>query len=120
MELAHSIREDLVEELDAFLENFDDNPDPEAVAGYVMELLEQYAEEHAIDDIFTRLEESGALEASFSEAMESEMDSNDEFTYTGEEVVSLLERLCGVEWNDDLDLLDDDEDDEEDDFSEEV
>jgi hypothetical protein len=41
------------------------------------------------------------------------MSSNDEFEYTGEELVSLLERICGIEWES---STDDDDDDEDDDF----
>jgi hypothetical protein len=50
------------------------------------------------------------------------MSSNDEFEYTGEEIISLLERLCGVEWidtGDDLDFGDEADDEEEDEEEEE-
>jgi len=46
------------------------------------------------------------------------MASNDEFKFTGEEVVSLVERLCEIEWENGEDLddeTDEDLDDETDD-----
>jgi len=43
------------------------------------------------------------------------MASNDEFEFTGEEIASLLERMCNIEWTDDDDF-DDDDDDDDDDF----
>lgn len=114
MQLPYSMRESLVDDIDEFLEAFSSDPEPEQVANYLVEALETYADEEGIDDIVATLEEEGELEASLSEALEGEMTSNDEFEYTGEEIVSLLEKLCGVEW----DGEDDDEDDEDDDEDE--
>lgn len=106
MELPISIRDQLVDGLEAYLQNFSDDPEPEAIAEYILEELETYADDEGIDDIIAQLEESGALDVPFQEALESEMSSNDEFEFTGEEIVSLLERMCGVEWLDDDDLDD--------------
>jgi hypothetical protein len=114
------VRESLVTDLDEFLEAFSTEPDPEQVATYVIEQLETYADDSGIDDIVPALEEEGELEGSLQEVLESEMASNDEFEFTGEEVVSLLERLCGIEWDQDSDDDDDlDEDDDDDEVSEE-
>ena len=99
MQLPNSMREALVDELDEYLEAFSAEPDSEAVAAFVVELLESFAEDESIDDVIHRLEESGELEGALAETLESEMSSNDEFEYTGEEVVSLLERLTGIEWS---------------------
>ena len=99
MQLPNSMREALVDELDEYLEAFSAEPDSEAVAAFVVELLESFAEDESIDDVIHRLEESGELEGALVETLESEMSSNDEFEYTGEEVVSLLERLTGIEWS---------------------
>jgi hypothetical protein len=116
VQLPYSMREALVDDLDEFLEAFSSDPEPEAVANYIIEALETYADEEGIDDIIPTLEEEGELEATLQETLETEMTSNDEFEYTGEELVSLLERLTGIEWeaSDDDEEEDDDEDDEDD------
>jgi hypothetical protein len=119
VQLPYSMRESLVDDVDEFLEAFSSDPEPEAIANYVVEGLETFADEEGIDDIIATLEEGGELEASLLETLETEMTSNDEFEYTGEEVVSLLERLCGIEWEGDQEEDEDDEDDDEDDDDEE-
>ncbi|MFK7930014.1 MAG: hypothetical protein AB8H79_17605 [Myxococcota bacterium] len=115
MHLATEFRETLVDELDTMLDAYGKNPDPEPIATFLIDQLEQYADEYGIDDIVQGLEESGELEAALQEALEAEMSSNDEFEYTGEELVSLLERLCNVEWSDDENMTAEDEDDFDDD-----
>lgn len=111
MELPQSLRDDLVEELDAYLEAIA-NPEAEQVTSFVIELLEGAADDLDIDDIIVTLEEEGALDDTLATTLEEEMESNDEFEFTGEEVASLLERLCHIEWSDE-DGDDDDEDEEE-------
>ena len=114
MQLPNSMRDNMVDDLDEYLEAVSASPDTEAIAAYVIELLETYAEDAGIDDIVAALEEETALDGSLSETIEEEMSSNDEFEYTGEEIISLLERLCEIEWvegEDDEDL--DDEEEEE-------
>ena len=118
MQLPYSMRESLVDDVDEFLAAFASDPEPEQIANYVVEGLETFADEEGIEDIITTLQEEGALEATLAETLETEMTSNDEFEYTGEEVVSLLERLCGIEWEGDQDAKDDDDEDDEDDEDE--
>ena len=120
MQLPHSMRESLVDDIDEFIENFATDPESEAVANYVIEQLETYADEEGIDDIVATLEEEGELEASLQETLETEMTGNDEFEYTGEELVSLLERVCGIEWEDDEDEDEEEDDEDEDDEEEEA
>jgi len=117
VELPQSLRENLVEELDAYLEAIG-SPDAEQVTSYVIELLETAAEEHDLDDLVLNMEEEAELDDSLATVLEDEMESNDEFEYTGEEIASLLERMCNIEWSDfdDDDDDDDDFDDEDDEF----
>lgn len=109
VELPESIREALVNDLEEFLANLPDDPDAEMVANFLIEQLEIYADERGIDDIIVSLEESGSLEASLREELENEMSSNDDFEFTEEECVELLETMCDIEWIED-----------EDDFTDEV
>ncbi len=79
MQLPHSMRESLVDEIDEFLQAFSSDPEPEQVANFIVEQLESYADSEGIDDILQTLEEEGELETSLMETLESEMGSNDEF-----------------------------------------
>ena len=107
MQLPNKMRETMVTDLDEYLEAVSASPDAEAISSYVIELLETYAEDESIDDVVAALEESAALDGTLSETLEEEMSSNDEFEFTGEEILSLLERMCDIEWVEG----DDDEDD---------
>jgi len=118
VQMPFSMREALVDDLDEYLENVADSPDPEAVVAYVIELLETYADDAGIEEVVASIEEDSELDGTLSEVLEEEMSSNDEFEFTGEEIVSLLERLCDVEW--DYDDDDEDEDDEEEEEEEEL
>ena len=119
MTLDNEFREDLVDDLDELLEAYGDTPDVEPIADFLIEQLEMYADENIIDDIQLKLEESGELDAPLKEVLESEMSSNDEFEFTGEEIVSLLERLCNIVWDEGVAGDDDDEDFDEDDDDDE-
>ncbi len=114
MLLPPSLRDLLVDELDEFLDALGNSPEAEPIANYVVELLETYADEHGIDDMILDLEESGALDEALVDSLETEMTSNDEFEFTGEEMVSLLERMCEIDW-DGEEPKDEEEDDDEDD-----
>jgi len=115
VELPQSMRDTLVEELDSYLEAVG-TPDAEQVTNYVIELLETSADENDLEELVLTLEEEAQLDDSLATVIEEEMESNDEFEYTGEEIASMLERMCNIEWNDDKsDDSDDDDDDEFDD-----
>ncbi|MFT4625124.1 MAG: hypothetical protein ACI8PZ_003790 [Myxococcota bacterium] len=115
MQLPSALRDSLVESLDGYFEALGKSPDSEAATAYTIELLEEYADESGVDDMVLDLEESGALDDSLQSVVEAEIDSNDEFECTGEEMVSLLERLCGIEWiGGDTESGDDDDDDDDD------
>lgn len=122
VQLPESIREALVNDLEEFLSNLPDDPEPEMVASFIVEQLESYADERGIEDIVVQLEESGSLDGGLRDELESEMASNDDFEFTEEECVELLETMCDIEWIEDDDDLDDDleEEDEEEDEEEEV
>ncbi len=126
MQLPHEMRDTLVETLDEYLEAQTGNPEPESVAAYVVELLGTVADEMKLDEadeIVLKLESSGELDASLIEMLEEEFESNEEFEYTGEEIVSLVEKVCDVEWttkDDDEEVEDDDDDDDPDGFFDEM
>lgn len=125
MQLPHEMRDTLVEQLDEYFDAQTGSPDGEVIAAYVIELIGTVAEELKVDDgdeIILKLESSGEMEASLLELLEEEFESNEEFEYTGEEIVSLIEKVCEVEWTtkDDADDEDDDDDDDPDGFFDEI
>jgi hypothetical protein len=101
VQLPPSLRESLVVELDVYLEAFGVDPDAEAVAVFVTEALEIFADENGHEDLIGDLEDAGAIDGTLQEALEGELESNGEFEFTGEEVTSLLERIAGIIWDDD-------------------
>ncbi len=117
MQLPHEMRDAMVEHLDEYLEVQSGSPDGEAVAAYVVELIGTVAEELKLEDtdeLVLKLETSGEMDATLLELLEEEFESNDEFEYTGEEIVSLVEKVCEIDWTT-KDDEDEDEDDEKDD-----
>lgn len=117
IQLPHEMRDTLVEHLDEYIDGQGASPEPEVVAAYVVDLIGSVAEELKIDDgdeVVLKLESSGELDASLLELLEEEFESNDEFEYTGEEIVSIVEKVCDVEWT----TKDDEEEEEEEDDDE--
>lgn len=89
MQLPHEMRDTLVEQLDEYLEG-QGGADGEAVAAFVIELIGTVADDLKVDDpdeVLLKMESSGELEASLLELLEEEFESNDEFEYSGEEIL---------------------------------
>lgn len=109
VELPQTMRDLFVDQLDEYCETLDDTSDTEAIAEHIVELLETLAAETGgvEDDLVGQLEASGELEASLLEVLQDAFESDPDFEYTGEEIVSLIEKLCEIEW-----LSSEDEEDE--------
>ncbi len=118
MQLPHEMRDTMVEQLDEYFDAQSSTPEAEAVAAHMVELISTVADEMKLeggDEIILTLESSGELDASLLEVLEEEFESNQEFEFTGEDVVSLFEKVCEVEWTTKDDEDDDEEKEEEDD-----
>ena len=103
VELPTSMRELLVDQLDTYCENLDEATDTDALAEAVVEILEVVANEvGGVDpeEIVSKLEMSGELDASLVEVLESHFASSTSLEFTGEEIVALLEKVCEIEWTD--------------------
>ena len=125
MQLPHELRDTVVEQLDDYLETQNGTPDAEALAAFVVDLLGAAAEDLKIDDaddIVLKLETSGELEASLLELLEEHFESSEDTEIIAEDILSLIEKVCDVEWTtkDDEDAEDDDDDDDPDGFFEEM
>lgn len=121
MQLPHEMRDTMVEQLDEYFDAQTGTPEPEAVAAHLVELVVTVAEEMKLEEteeLLLKLESSGELDASLLEVLEEQFESNQEFEFTGEDVVGLLEKVCDIEWttkdDDDDDSADDDDDDDDD------
>lgn len=115
VELPHEMRELLVERLDDFISDLTDSTDFESIAHSIIKAIQHTADEaeyEKAEEVIARLETSGELEGSLVEVLEEHFEAEEEFDYTGEDLVSLLEKLCEIEWAD----LDEDGDDDIDDF----
>ena len=114
MQLPYEVREALVMAVDEYLETVNEDPDAGSLAEYVVETLEASAEVHGVEDaeeLISRIEEHAALDESLVDTLEYEFSNADELGLTGEEIVSLIEKVCGIEWEErDDDLFDDDDD----------
>jgi hypothetical protein len=99
VQLPSNFRETLVEQLDGVISAYDEGVDPEVVATFVLEFTETFGEDEGIDNIIEDLETAGNIGGNLLDALESEYESSD-MEVTAEEAVSLLERLCGIDWED--------------------
>ena len=110
MQLPSTFRDSLVEQLDDVLSAYDTAADPEIVAGFLLEFVEAFGDEQAYDDIIDTLEETGNIDGSLNTVLESEFESSD-MDVTAEEAVSIFERICEIEWSDEMDEPDDNTED---------
>jgi len=119
VELPQEMRELLVERLDDFISELTDTSDTESIAQSIVAAIENIADEvsyEKADEVISRLEASGELEGSLAEVLEEHLGAEDEFDFTGDDLVSLIEKICEIEW---ADLEDENEDDIDDFFEEE-
>ena len=101
MDLPNAVREKLVMSVDEYLETVNDDPDAGSLAEYIISTISNHAEEAGVEDaedLIINIEEEAALDESLVETLEYEFSNNDEIGLTGEEIVSLLEKVCGLEW----------------------
>jgi len=106
MRLPVSIRNALLEELETYIEAVDE-PEIEPVVEYVLEQFQLAEDEFDLEDIAGTLEDEAGLDASLQECFEEALESRDDFVFTAEEVVSVLEQLTGIEWVDDEEYAED-------------
>lgn len=118
VELPQEMRELLVERLDDFISELTDTSDTESIAQSIVHSIEAIADEveyEKAEEVIARLEASGELEGSLAEVLEEHLSAEDDFDFTGEDLVSMIEKICEIEWAD----LEDEADDDVDDFFDE-
>jgi hypothetical protein len=103
LELPAGMRELLIEQLDEYCENMDDTSDTDAIAEAVVELVESVAQEVSgvdAEEIISKLETSGELDASLVEVLEEHFAKSASLEFSGEDIVTMLEKICEIEWSD--------------------
>jgi hypothetical protein len=100
IELPQKMREGLVEQIESYIES-NGGGDPEALAEYAVTVIQSAAEEHQVadgTDIISQLEASGELEGGLDEVLQEAVENAGDVELTAEEVISIIERLCEIEW----------------------
>ena len=110
MNLPATLRESLVEQLDNIIGAYDSTADSETISGFLVEFVEAFGDEEGYDDIIDSLENSGNLDGGLPTVLETAFDGTD-MDMTAEEAISIFEKLCGIEWEHDIDEKDDDTED---------
>ena len=103
MELPNTVREKLVMSIDEYIETVNEDPDAGSLAEYVIAALTNLAEEAGVEDaedLILNIEEAAALDENLQDTLEYEFANNDEIGLTGEEIVSLIDKVAGIEWED--------------------
>ena len=117
LELPHEMRDQLVEHLDEYASNLSDTSDVEAIAQRICAFIELAAVEAHIDDasdILANLEASGELDATLVEVLEEQLGDEEDLALTGEDFVTIIEKLCEIDW-----VMGDDDEEGEDEGDEE-
>ena len=68
--------------------------------------VETFGDEYGYDNIIEDLEDVGNVDGTLTAVLEGEFESS-ELEVTAEEAVSIFERICAIEWSDEMDLPDD-------------
>ena len=99
MQLPSSVKDAILEELETYLDTVDE-PAVETVVQFVVDQLELAGDDLDLPDIIGDIEESGALDGPLADALTDALETEPEFVFTGDEIVSLFESLGAIEWTD--------------------
>ena len=103
IDLPQEMRALLVEQLDEILEAAAGSLDPESLAQEIVDHIQAAGDEcevEAAEDIVAALETSGDLDASLSELLTEQLEQEDLDDLTGEDLVTMVEKVCEIEWSD--------------------
>lgn len=101
IELPQQWRVLLVQSLDEYLDELDDTDDTDAIAEVITERIEDCAAEVAgidAEDLVSKLEAELDETPNLAGALTDVMDSDFDFDFTGESIVSAIEQLCEIEY----------------------
>ena len=115
MELPGTMRQMIIDQIDENFAAVGSEGADEQYAQGVLDAIEMVAEEHADeigDEIVSHLEASGELDHSLLDTLTEGFKSDPDIDYIGEKVVSAVERLCKIKWEEEagIDYFDDEHD----------
>jgi hypothetical protein len=109
MKLPEQIRDTIILSLDEYLETVNDQPDAAELAEQTVEAISSGAEDVGLEDsdeIVLKIEEEMDLEESLVETLEFEFQKADDLELSGEDLIGLIDRVCGLVWDDEDDFED--------------
>ena len=109
MKLPAQVRDTIIFSSDEYLETINDQPEPDQLAEQTVAAIAQGAEEADIEDyeeVILAIEEEQEMEESLVETLEYEFSKADDLELSGEDLIALIDRVCGLEWDDEDDFED--------------
>jgi len=109
MKLPEQVRDTIILSLDEYLETINDQPDAAELAEQTVSAISQGAEDADVDDyeeVLLAIEEEQEMEESLVETLEYEFSKADDLELSGEDLIGLIDRVCGLEWDDEDDFED--------------
>lgn len=104
IELPQEYRDLLEEQLDEYLESNDDTSDATTMVHDILELLQRVADECEVEvqgnDIVAHMESEGELEDGLFDLILEELEEEDLEDFTGDDLLSLLDKIVEIEWVD--------------------
>ena len=109
MKLPEQVRDIIILSLDEYLETINDQPEPDQLAEQTVAAIAVGAEEADVEDyeeLILAIEEEQEMEESLVETLEYEFSKADDLELSGEDLIGLIDRVCGLEWDDEDDFED--------------
>lgn len=109
MKLPEQVRDTIILSLDEYLETINDQPDAAELAEQTVQAISSGAEESGLEDyeeVVLQIEEEMEMEESLVETLEYEFQKADDLELSGEDLISLIDRVCGLSWEDEDDFED--------------
>ena len=109
MKLPEQVRDIIILSLDEYLETINDQPEPDQLAEQTVAAIAAGAEEADVEDyeeLILAIEEEQEMEESLVETLEYEFSKADDLELSGEDLIGLIDRVCGLEWDDEDDFED--------------
>lgn len=104
IELPQEYRDLLEEQLDSFLDSADSSSDAASMVQDIVELLQSAATESDTEvpggDIVAYLENEGDLEDGLFDLLLEELEEEDLGDFSGEDLLTVLEKLLKIQWAD--------------------
>ena len=109
VKLPDQIRDTIILSLDEYLETVNDQPDAGELAEQTVEAISTGAEAAGMEDceeVVFQIEEEMEMKESLVETLEFEFQKADDLELSGEDLIGLVDRVCGLNWDNEDDFED--------------